>query len=79
MPADPDDLIVETLVARLKNRREQQGLSKYRVGQISGLHQSSIGKIEAGQQSPTLFTLLKIARALDVTLSALLAEAEEGS
>ena len=76
MPADPDEKIVADTIAQLKGDREAQGLSMYRVAQLAGLDERTISKVEAGSQNPTLYTLLKIARAQGVTLSRLIARAE---
>ena len=76
VPEDPDEQIVSDTIAQLKGDRERQGLSMYRVAQLASLDERTISKVEAGSQNPTLYTLLKIARAQGITLSRLLAKAE---
>lgn len=48
---------------------EKRGVSKYRLSQLSGISQSSLGRIIAKESLPSLITLEKICAALDVTLS----------
>ena len=79
MPKDPDEKIVADAIAQLKGNREGQGLSMYRVAQLAGLDERTISKVEAGDQNPTLYTLLRIARAQGVTLSRLIAQAERSN
>jgi DNA-binding XRE family transcriptional regulator len=45
--------------------RLEQGLSQAQLAQRSGLQQSAIARIEKGETSPTLDSLLKLARALN--------------
>lgn len=48
---------------------EKRGVSKYRLSQLSGISQSSLGRIISEECLPSLITLEKICTALDVTLS----------
>jgi transcriptional regulator with XRE-family HTH domain len=70
-PDAPTDLapIVGTNLRRLRTRR---GLSLERLAQISGVSRAMLGQIELGQSAPTINVLWKIARALEVTFSALI-------
>jgi transcriptional regulator with XRE-family HTH domain len=69
--ADTTDLapVVGTNLRRLRTRR---GLSLERLAQISGVSRAMLGQIELGQSAPTINVLWKIARALEVTFSALI-------
>lgn len=53
-------------IAELYNKR---GISKYRLSQLSGIFQSSLGRIIATESLPSLITLEKMCVALDVALS----------
>ena len=44
-------------------------ISKYKLSQLSGISQSSLGRIMAQENLPSLITLEKICTALGVTLS----------
>ena len=70
-PAESTDLapVVGTNLRRLRTRR---GLSLERLAQISGVSRAMLGQIELGQSAPTINVLWKIARALEVTFSALI-------
>lgn len=48
---------------------EKRDISKYRLSQMSGISQSSLGRIMAQENLPSLITLEKICTALGVTLS----------
>lgn len=48
---------------------QKRGVSKYRLSQLSGISQSSLGRIIARESIPSLITLEKICTALGVTLS----------
>ncbi len=68
---EPTDLapVVGTNLRRLRTRR---GLSLERLAQLSGVSRAMLGQIELGQSAPTINVLWKIARALEVTFSALI-------
>ena len=57
---------------RVQVVREQQGLSKSELSRKSGVALSFINYIEAGQKSPTLRTLEKLALAMGVSVTELL-------
>jgi transcriptional regulator with XRE-family HTH domain len=69
--AEATDLapVVGSNLRRLRTRR---GLSLERLAQISGVSRAMLGQIELGQSAPTINVLWKIARALEVTFSALI-------
>ncbi len=61
--------VVGTNLRRLRTKR---GLSLERLAQLSGVSRAMLGQIELGQSAPTINVLWKIARALEVTFSALI-------
>lgn len=69
------DRIVKNLARRLRQRREELELSMNHLADLCALDQRSISRIEKGERSPTLRTLLKIADALELKISDLLREA----
>ena len=75
---DATDLapVVGTNLRRLRTRR---GLSLERLSQLSGVSRAMLGQIELGQSAPTINVLWKIARALEVTFSALISSRSQGS
>ena len=48
---------------------EKRDISKHRLSQLPGISQSSLGRIMAQENLPSLITLEKICTALGVTLS----------
>lgn len=69
---DLEDYIPESIVALCKRR----GISKYRLAQMTGISQSSIGKIISKDSLPTILTLEKICDALGVTMAQFFSEQE---
>lgn len=57
----------------LKRLRTERGLSLEKLSQSSGVSRAMLGQVELGQSAPTINVLWKMARALDVPFSALLA------
>lgn len=55
-----------TVVRRL---REEQELSRLTLGEISGVNEKYIGKIERGESSPSCFILKKLSLGLKTELS----------
>ena len=56
---------------RVRERRGQLGISQETAADRIGLHWSALGKIERGQRSLRLETILKIAAGLDIDAGAL--------
>lgn len=56
------------LAAQIKTERTKRGLSQQDLANRIHTPKSTIGRIEAGLTSPTVNTLLKISRALDIVL-----------
>ena len=59
--------------ANLRRLRSQHGLSLDKLAKASGVSRAMLSQIELGQSAPTITVLWKIARALDVTFSTLIA------
>ena len=60
----------------LKKFREERGLSQEAFADHCGLHRTYISGIERGVQNLSLMALLRIARALDVSIAELSAAAK---
>ena len=58
--------------SNLRRLRTRRGLSLERLAQISGVSRAMLGQFELGQSAPTINVMWKIARALEVTFSALI-------
>jgi transcriptional regulator with XRE-family HTH domain len=60
---------MSTISKNLRKMREAKGLSQEKLARMADVVNNTIIKIEAGKnQNPTLDTLKKIAKALEVTI-----------
>jgi transcriptional regulator with XRE-family HTH domain len=73
-PAD----LAPTVGKNLRRLRTQRGLSLERLAQASSVSRAMLGQVELGRSAPTINVLWKIARALNVTFSALIDPGSEG-
>jgi transcriptional regulator with XRE-family HTH domain len=60
----------------LARLRRQRGLSLEKLATLSGVSRAMLGQIEAGESTPTIALLWKIARGLDVRFADLLGDEE---
>ncbi len=63
MPARSPRALFAANVARIRLAR---GLTQEQLGWASGIHQTAIARIENGERRPTLETIFKLARGLEV-------------
>jgi len=61
---------------RLKECREQRGLTLKVLAEKAKVHWVSLANIEAGRKDPRLSTLLKVCKALNVTIAELVGTGE---
>lgn len=73
--AEPSDLTLP-LAARLRAEREERGWSIAEMAERSAVSRAMISKVERAEASPTAALLGRLASALGLTLSTLLARAE---
>ncbi len=66
--------ILTSFGSLLRTVREEVGLSQENLAIKAGLHRNYIGILERGEQNPSLLVMLKISKALDMTLADLLAK-----
>lgn len=69
------DGVLRALGAVIREQRLTLGLSQEALAEASGIDRSHMGKIERGERNLTLLNIVRIARALGVTPSSLLAKA----
>jgi transcriptional regulator with XRE-family HTH domain len=70
---------VQSLVAwNLRQLRVQRGISQDDLAYSSGVERAYVGHLERGVRNPTITTLAKIAKALDVHIGQLFREPEPG-
>jgi transcriptional regulator with XRE-family HTH domain len=56
----------------VRELRESKGLSQEALADLGEIHRTYLGGIERGERNPTLLSLLKLARALEISLTELL-------
>src|ERR1700753_729895 len=69
----------DSLAARIALERETRGWSLADLAERSGVSKAMISKIERGESSPTATVLVRLASAYGLTLSTLLARAEQSA
>lgn len=60
----------------IRQFRSERGLSQEELAARAGLHRTYIGDVERGVRNPTLLSLLRLAEALEVRLSAVVERVE---
>lgn len=56
---------------RIRNYRIQSGLNQKQLAELAGCHPTYIGQIERGEKNATIESILKITKALKISLSQL--------
>ncbi len=69
--------IAKSTGKRIRNYRNNLGLSQEKLAELSGCHPTYIGQIERGEKNATLESIEKISAALNVTLSKLFEKLSE--
>ncbi len=72
MPYDLEQEIVDAVVSRLVEVRVKKRISQNRLSELTGLSRSGIRHLESGETNPTFYSLLKIAKALNVKIGRLI-------
>lgn len=62
----------------VRQLRESHGWSQEQLAENADLNRSYLGEVERGDKTPSLTTAEKLAQALQIRLSALLAQSEQG-
>jgi transcriptional regulator with XRE-family HTH domain len=63
---------LRALANRIKELREQKGISQEELAHRAGLSRTGMGFLETGKRWPRLDTLMKVADGLNITLDELL-------
>lgn len=67
-----DDALVIEVGSRVKRLRTQAGLTLEEFATQSGVSRAMLSKVERGEKSPTLAIIVRIAKGLNVSMSALM-------
>ena len=63
---------LRALASRIKELRDQKGISQEELAHRAGLSRTGMGFLETGKRWPRLDTLMKVAQGLNVTVDELL-------
>ena len=55
--------------AKIQLLRKNKGISQATLGKCAGIEKAAISRIETGQSNPTVITLFKICKCLNVSLT----------
>ena len=69
--------MVSELIRLLRAERQKQGISCQKLGEMSGIHRTTISLIEREIQNPTMLVCKKLANALEISLGDLVKKAEK--
>ena len=72
--SDPDsdyEVLKQKFGQRIHELRVKANLSQSDLARLAHLHRTHVGKLETASVDPTLFTLFKIAKVFDMSLSEL--------
>ncbi|HTB05823.1 MAG TPA: helix-turn-helix transcriptional regulator [Bacteroidia bacterium] len=62
---------IKQIGRNIRKFRVKKGLTQLDLAAMCGLEETAIGRLENGNTNPTIKTLLKLAKALDVKLTML--------
>ena len=63
------DANLKKLGNNIRVLRHQKGLSQEQLAELTGLHRTYIGGIERGERNVSLLNLIRLSKALDITVS----------
>lgn len=64
--------ILSQFALKMKKYRAVKGLSQDKLAEYANLHRTYIGSIERAEKMPSLVTVIKISKALNVNISELI-------
>ena len=73
------EAVSRKVIEELRRLQMEKGLSYQKLAELSGVDRSYIGLLTKGKRRPTLEVTIRLAWALDTTLSSLLASCEANS
>ena len=72
------DVPLRNLGRRIQELRKSRGWSQERFADICGVHRTYMGHLERGEKNVSFHTLLKLAEALGISVSELVADERAG-
>ncbi len=68
-----DKEILKVLGRKIADFRNMKGFTQNELADLVDIERSNLARLEAGNTNPTYLTLLKISKALDISVSELVA------
>jgi len=65
------NIILKSFGTRVRDLRTSKRISQERLAELADLHRTYIGSIERGERNLSLCNIVKIARALDISVKEL--------
>lgn len=75
-PRHAHDPVLTALGDAIRRSRRARGISQEDLAHVSAVDRSYMSSIERGVQNPGLVSIVRIARAMDMTVTELMSEAE---
>lgn len=73
MPIQPDQCqLVAVFAANVRRRRLELGFSQEELAERAGVHRTYVGMLERGEKNATLYSIERLAGALEVAPASLL-------
>ena len=72
MSKEEENRILKAFSNNVRTFRESSGLSQEKLAEKADLHRTYIGSIERSEKMPSLITVVKIAKALNINISQLI-------
>lgn len=72
MTKEEEIKIIQAFSERVRTFRENIGISQEKLAEKAGLHRTYIGSLERAEKIPSLITIVKIAKALNINISDLI-------
>ena len=63
--------ILKKIAFNIKVERMRKNMTQFKLAEMISVHEKYVGLVESGRQNITLKTLIKISKALDVSLTKL--------
>lgn len=64
--------ILSHFATQMRTCREAKGISQEKLAEFADLHRTYVGSIERAEKVPSLITIVKIAKALNINISELI-------
>lgn len=75
--SDEDSIVILRLGRRIKQLRQGRGWTQDRLAAEAHIHRNYLGGVERGERNLTIISAARIARALEVRLSALFDQTDD--